>query len=835
MAESDNPLPKRSYFLSQLLELTLDGNALFESASDALDFLKVCYATDISKIPDADLLSIIKGIVIPENASLAVRTVLEDKISKIEAVKVDLINIVSNILMDVCAEMQSFVPTFTTTFDDTANTKTNSTELALLLLNWHSYHLRVLAVDTCLTSFEGGEAILNSLANVPELPVAAIKSVYKTVLEEVGALPIKRQQKLFKAVVKVASQHESTAQMPLFAVNPFRLPSTPDFPALPGAHSASTLAAQLRTALTHTAVGTQPSIWDSFISIHRGTSALPVRLLPAIKPVPRPLSLAPRPALATEPGRTDPITIETDQSGPPAATEQPDQGTAAQFTDRVSAVLTLLTMPYRTAAQDSALTDLARDVTTEDILALRKRLSGKAVLPDIFVTAPYIFAKPATAADSAEAPPDTAANKPEPWEAAMASLKDSHSAEFERLNTIINQMAAEKHRAAFNLHGSFLADGPTAGNPSGLSAPTEAQPPADAPADPAYWPFADDHLRRAHALLSTLHDTCKLAGNPLAPLLKPQQPLTTLAQYNASARAASTSSLNKAVHPPKFDNLDVNDFFERSELYYSLTDTPKHQWIPIALLNIPQHNISKRWFAHALTQPSKVTWGDFKTQVCIYARGHSAKAKALGSLATCAQGSDSVDKYITRYASLVNTAEQDCAAPHIIQGFLRGMADATLRTMLTFAPDGTPWTSLLELQNQTSILAVSRYSNSDRPSQLAQRTNKRKYRAGDPDVTNFTAGSKQYGTTKASRALYHVQQAITSLGSELRQPGRNDKPKGGRGGSHGASGSGGGRGGGHHGKNRGGGGSGRGSGRYAAYHGHGNTGYGNKRTFEDTK
>jgi uncharacterized membrane protein YgcG len=834
MAQPDVPIQNKSYYLDLLLSLTLEDKLLFETVQDALDFLKVCYAKDIMKIPDGELLLIIKGITIPEDASPAVRAVLETKLAKIEDVKVELINIVSNILMDVCDEMQKFVNGFTTVFDGNATTKANAIELALMLLNWHSYHIRVLAVGTILTSFKGGDAILGSLADVPDLPVATIQSVYKTVLEEVGTRSIKSQRKMFKAVVELASLHESIAQKPLFAVNPFRLPSTPDFPALPGAHSTRTLATQLRTALAHTAAGTQTSIWDSFITIHRGTSALPVRLLPTIKSLPGPQSLVPRTALATEPGRTDPITIDTDQSGPPAATEQPDQGTAARPTDRVSNVLTLLTKPDRTAAQDSALTDLVREVTAEDIMALRDRLSGKAALPDIFLTAPYIFSKPPSTADSVDEPLDTAAKKPESWEAAMAAMTNTQSAEIKRLSGMIEQLAAERNRA-FDPYGSFLPDNQPGDRP-GQTLPAAGLAPAAAPADPDYWPFADDRLKQAHGLLTELYDTCKLAGNPLAPLLKPQQ-LLPLPQYNATARAASTSSLTKAVHPPKFDNSDVNDFFERSELYYALTDTPKHQWIPIALLNIPQHNISKRWFAHAATQPSKVTWADFKVQVCIYARGHSAKAKALGSLATCTQGSDTVDKYITRYASLVNTAEQDCAAPHIIQGFLRGMADSTLRTMLTFAPDGTPWTSLLELQNQTSILAVSRYSNSDKPSQSAH-TNKRKYRAGERDVTNYAPHTKAYNTTKASRALYHVQQAITNLGSELRQPGRNDKPNGGRGGSHGASGSGsggrggGGRGGGgrYHGKNRGGGG-----GRYAAYNGHGNTGYGNKRTFEETK
>jgi hypothetical protein len=145
---------------------------------------------------------------------------------------------------------------------------------------------------------------------------------------------------------------------------------------------------------------------------------------------------------------------------------------------------------------------------------------------------------------------------------------------------------------------------------------------------------------------------------------------------------------------------------------------------------IPQRNISKRWFAHAATHPARVTWQDFKQQINIFSRGHSAQTRALAELASCAQHAYSVDKYITRFATLVSTALQDCAAPHIIQGFLRGMTDANLRTMLTYAPNGAPWTSLLELQNQASILAVSHYP-SDSPTTHSD--NKRKFDADGTD------------------------------------------------------------------------------------------------------
>ena len=113
-------------------------------------------------------------------------------------------------------------------------------------------------------------------------------------------------------------------------------------------------------------------------------------------------------------------------------------------------------------------------------------------------------------------------------------------------------------------------------------------------------------------------------------------------------------------------------------MYYTLTGTPVHQWIPVALLNIPTRNVSKRWFAHAATNPTQVSWPHFKEQISIYARGHSARTRALANLATCTQNADTVDKYITRYSTLVSTASQDCTAPHIIEGFLRGMSDATL-------------------------------------------------------------------------------------------------------------------------------------------------------------
>jgi hypothetical protein len=59
------------------------------------------------------------------------------------------------------------------------------------------------------------------------------------------------------------------------------------------------------------------------------------------------------------------------------------------------------------------------------------------------------------------------------------------------------------------------------------------------------------------------------------------------------------------------------------------------------------------------------------------------------------------------------------------------MTDANLRTMLTYAPNGAPWTSLLELQNQASILAVSHYP-SDSPTTHSDNT-KRKFDADGTD------------------------------------------------------------------------------------------------------
>jgi hypothetical protein len=136
------------------------------------------------------------------------------------------------------------------------------------------------------------------------------------------------------------------------------------------------------------------------------------------------------------------------------------------------------------------------------------------------------------------------------------------------------------------------------------------------------------------------------------------------------------------------------------------------------------------------------------------------------------------------------------------------MTDATLRTMLTFAPDGTPWTSLLELQNQASVLAVSRYANSDKHTNPPN--SKRNRNAGPKDYTTFPHNAPMYGKTNADRAVHHAKYSLNGLAGALRYP---NKPrsaphnKGGRG-----------RGGGHNG------GKGRGSGGYSG--GYGGGGYG---------
>jgi hypothetical protein len=361
----------------------------------------------------------------------------------------------------------------------------------------------------------------------------------------------------------------------------------------------------------------------------------------------------------------------------------------------------------------------------------------------------------------------------------QAALKAQTDARFGTVQQVLTTLnSAATYPPGTVLHQPAPPTGPHPADLSTLTGDDDAIP--SGPKD--HWPTTNARLEQCFRLVDSITEICALSGNQHAHLLNARSPPMSLHStpstpnnpfnpFGVTPPARATQMpLSKAVHPPKFDG-DVVDFFDRAEMYYALTGTPAHQWIPIALLSIPTRNVSKRWFAHATTHPAKVTWADFKEQISIFARGHSVRSRALASLSHCTQQTDTVDKYITRYATLVSTASEDCAAPHIIQGFLRGMTDATLRTMLTHAPDGSAWTSLLALQNQASILAVSRYPTDPAPARTPAQTNKRKFTAGRKDYT-FDPASKQYGTTKAQRSLYHLKDAINALSGELKEPGK---------------------------------------------------------------
>jgi uncharacterized membrane protein YgcG len=348
-------------------------------------------------------------------------------------------------------------------------------------------------------------------------------------------------------------------------------------------------------------------------------------------------------------------------------------------------------------------------------------------------------------------------------------------------------------------------------------------------------------------LISGLNNLAKQTGNPHAYLLRPHpslmsahQPITPSTALLAPAppNTGTHPAAMKGVHPPKWTS-DVNDFFGRMELYFTLTGTPRHQWIAAALLNIPLHHVSQRWFTHTQANSTKqYSWPEFKEQIIIYTRGHSAKNRALAELAACTQGSSSIDGYISRYATLVSQAAQDITAPHIIEGFLRGMTDHNLRTILTVAPTGLPWTNLMALQNHASILSVARYGsrnkNTHTPAHSNPRPfNKRKLGAGVPDTVTVHRTHPAYGKTRAERSLHTANNALNSLRDELLSAaGRNNKPRPPNP-NNGAGSSRGGGGGGGSGGGRGGGGGGRSGGRfggmgYGAYQ-HGNS---NKRRAE---
>jgi hypothetical protein len=156
----------------------------------------------------------------------------------------------------------------------------------------------------------------------------------------------------------------------------------------------------------------------------------------------------------------------------------------------------------------------------------------------------------------------------------------------------------------------------------------------------------------------------------------------------------------------------VNDFFVKYELYSDIAKIPISERINRALLCIKSSAVVNQWLAYARDLPDHApTWLEFKEQIKLYTNGHCTADKALDSLALCTQGAQPMDRYISRYTRLVAQATLDSKSTFVIRGFVRGIADDSIRTILHDGPgNGQPWESLSAVTARAAKLATAKFN-----------------------------------------------------------------------------------------------------------------------------
>ncbi len=180
----------------------------------------------------------------------------------------------------------------------------------------------------------------------------------------------------------------------------------------------------------------------------------------------------------------------------------------------------------------------------------------------------------------------------------------------------------------------------------------------------------------------------------------------------AQPSRAATHFVKPSNEPTLDSHTDVNDFFVKYELYSDIARIPAAERINRALLCIKSAAVVNQWLAYARDLPDRTpTWLEFKEQIRLYTNGHCTADKALDSLALCTQGGQPMDKYISRYTRLVAQAALDSKSPFVIRGFVRGIADDSIRTILHDGPgNGQPWESLSAVTARAAKLATAKFN-----------------------------------------------------------------------------------------------------------------------------
>ncbi len=179
----------------------------------------------------------------------------------------------------------------------------------------------------------------------------------------------------------------------------------------------------------------------------------------------------------------------------------------------------------------------------------------------------------------------------------------------------------------------------------------------------------------------------------------------------ASADAGRTPHFVKPSNEPTLDShSDVNDFFVKYELYSSIARIPPAERINRALLCIKSAAVVNQWLAYVRDLQHTPTWQEFQDQIRLYTNGHCTADKALDSLSQCVQGGQPMDKYIAKYTRLVSLAALDTKSSFVIRGFVRGIADDSIRTILNDGPAHNQlWDSLSAVTARAAKLATAKF------------------------------------------------------------------------------------------------------------------------------
>jgi hypothetical protein len=216
--------PRESYLIGPLLDLKIDESKVFGKPTDGISLLRISNDEEFRTLSNADLLAIFNKQPAQPTTNPAMAAVKQQKADALNAKEVTLINTTAAIYMashDALVEVET---AFVADVDATATANQQAASLFLLLNNWHSHVLKMLAALCVLNSITDGDQITAEFPAIPDLPTDSINSKWAATIAEVRSKTA--QKSVFKRLVKdlVLSCGDRTDTVILF--NPFMLPRT---------------------------------------------------------------------------------------------------------------------------------------------------------------------------------------------------------------------------------------------------------------------------------------------------------------------------------------------------------------------------------------------------------------------------------------------------------------------------------------------------------------------------------------------------------------------------------------------------------------------------------